>query len=170
MPATLRQCQDFHVEHVPVDLLAREELPGNIAFEELEAALRIGDRMQADDAAHEHPESHRAHAPVQWLLALDQLGFDGPGANHDRIALREPRLDFRELLDRDLVVRICVPDDRSPGRAERLPNAPAFADPLAMAKRGNSRIYGGQLANALASAVVAVCRDDDLVDSPRCSK
>ena len=63
----LREAEDLDVEHVAVDPLAGEELPRDVAAEDLEAALGIGDVAQADQRMHDDPETERAHAAVPRL-------------------------------------------------------------------------------------------------------
>src|ERR1039458_338003 len=51
------QHQDLHIKHISVDLLPAENLPRRRAREKLEAALRVGNSLEAHHRMHEQPEA-----------------------------------------------------------------------------------------------------------------
>src|ERR1039457_4507591 len=53
-----RNRHNLHVEHVAVDLLPPEQLPGYRVLEELEPALCVLDAREADHRVHKPAKSH----------------------------------------------------------------------------------------------------------------
>jgi hypothetical protein len=50
------EVEHFNVEHVPIDSLSSEEIEGDCALEELEAALRVVDVVEAHQRMHDDCE------------------------------------------------------------------------------------------------------------------
>src|ERR1700722_4279674 len=94
-----RYRQNLHVEHLSVDTLPAENLAGRLAREKLEAALRVGDALQAHHGVHEHPETLAPDLPEERLPLLDLRLPHGPRPDHHVIAPAEAGPHFIELFD-----------------------------------------------------------------------
>src|SRR5580658_3364137 len=109
------QHQDFNIEHIPVDLLPAENLPGRRAREKFEAALRVGNAFQAHHRMHEQPEALAAQLPVERLPLLDLRVPHGARAYDYIVALRrrcaQVRPELVELFDGYFVIGVRVTGD-----------------------------------------------------------
>src|ERR1039458_4647677 len=93
-----RDGENFHVEHVAVDLLAAEQFLRNRVLKELEAALRIVDAGQADEGLHEIVESPGATTAVEGLGLFDGGAFVARADDGIDAGFQE-RAKFIELAD-----------------------------------------------------------------------
>lgn len=156
------QSKDFDIKHVAVDLLAPEKVEGDMAAEELEAALGIGDTGQADDGLEQNSKTARSHPAVERLAALDQAAIQRTRTG-DHIELIEPGYDFIELLKWHLVVGVGVADDGSRGQRYCFPDTPALTQAFRMSNDLDSGIRLSQFQCTLSRAVDTISSHNDLV-------
>src|ERR1035441_5580657 len=162
VPQAPRDGQNFHVEHVAVDLLPAEQLLGHGVLEELEAALRVLDARESDHRVHEPAESHRPDAPVERLRAFDDGGA-APRPDRHIGARRQHGTELIEIVDGYLVVGVGIADDGAGGDGHRLADAEPLAAPRLGAGGEERRIGDRHLADDFPRAVGAIRRHDNLV-------
>jgi hypothetical protein len=163
-PEPLRACEQEDLEVVDEPVLARlrEEPTRDVGPEQLEAALRVAQRREHEEAP-EAGEQEAEGLPVEGLADQDARAPHPPGADRDPVRGRGRCEEPRRVGRRRREIGVGDEDPRPAGgldaRAHGVPLAPVprrdeHPDP-GIARRGPPRHLGG----AVGAAVV---HDDDL--------
>src|SRR5437016_2959651 len=129
-------------------------------MEKFKAALRVANR-HFNQSMQKIEETPRSQAPIPRLIALNFGLLQTSRTGHDRVTLIEPMCHLIVLIQRYLVVSVRITDNAPTCEPDGLSDASTFPAAFLMSDDCEVRIFTRDLADQFASAIVAVCGNDN---------